>query len=45
MKDKHPLLSFKKALIREVGKMLNDRKFQKLCNSNDIHFEHFTWRS
>ena len=45
LKQMHPLLSFKKALIWEVGKNLNDEKFQKLCNNNNIKFDHFTWLS
>lgn len=45
MKKKHPLLSFKNALIWEVGKNLNDEKFQKLMDKNDIKYTHTTWLS
>ena len=45
MKQRHPLLSFKNALIREVGKNLNDAKFVKLMKSLDINYDHYTWRS
>ena len=45
MKKKHPLLSFKDALIWEVGKNLNDEKFQKLMDKNDIKYTHTTWLS
>lgn len=45
LKKKHPLLSFKAALIWEVGKNLNDEKFQKLCTKNRIKYDHFTWLS
>ena len=45
MKKKHPLLSFKNALIWEVGKNLNDEKFQKLMEKNDIKYTHTTWLS
>lgn len=45
MKKKHPLLSFKNALICEVGKNLNDEKFQKLMEKNDIKYTHTTWLS
>lgn len=45
MKEKHPLLSFKNALKKEVGKNLNDEKFKKLMNDNNIKFVHNTWRS
>lgn len=45
MKKKHPLLSFKNALILEVGKNLNDEKFQKLMDKNDIKYTHTTWLS
>lgn len=45
MKKKHPLLSFKNSLILEVGKNLNDEKFQKLMDKNDIKYTHTTWLS
>ena len=45
MKKKHPLLSFKNALIWEVGKNLNDEKFQKLMDKNDIKYTRTTWLS
>ena len=45
MKKKHPLLSFKNSLIWEVGKNLNDEKFQKLMDKNDIKYTHTTWLS
>ena len=34
MKQRHPLLSFKKALIREVGKNLNDEK--RICSPKQL---------
>lgn len=45
MKEKHPSCSLKKALILEVGKNLNDGKFQKLMKENNIKYNHSTWRS
>ena len=45
MKKKYPLLSFKNALICEVGKNLNDEKFQKLMDKNEIKYTHTTWLS
>ena len=45
MKQRHPLLSFKRALICEVGRNLNDEKFRKLLTSLQIHYDHYTWRS
>lgn len=45
MKRMHPLLSLKKALIREVGKNLDDSKFARLMDKLGVKYDHSTWRS
>ena len=45
MKQRHPNLTFKNALIQEVGKNLSDSKFVKLMKELNLQYHHFTWRS
>ncbi len=45
MRKRHPLLSLKKALIKEVGKNLSDSKFVKLMKELNVKYDHSTWRS
>ena len=45
MRRKYPLLSLKRALIKEVGVNLNDSKLVQLFTLNDIQYNHFTWLS